>query len=88
MDLASTIMATHDHWSGHGEGWWPLFPLLWALLIFGFIYFLARRGCGRRGRHGGSGESVLGERYARGEIDEREYRERLDVLKTVRDTRS
>ena len=88
MDLASMIVATHDHWSGHAGGWWPVFPLLWGLLIFGFIFFLVRRGgCGRRGRHGSSGESVLGERYARGEIDEREYRERLEVLKTVRESR-
>jgi putative membrane protein len=28
-----------------------------------------------------SGESVLAERYARGEIDESEYRERLGVLR-------
>ena len=33
--------------------------------------------CGPRA----SGEAVLGERYARGEITEEEYRERLRVLK-------
>jgi putative membrane protein len=30
---------------------------------------------------GGGAEQVLSERYARGEIDEEEYRERLSVLR-------
>lgn len=85
MELASMVLGTHDHWSGHGGPWWPIFPILWIAVIFGFIFFL-RRGCGKR-YHRSSGESVLGERYARGEIDEREYRERLDVLRTVRNER-
>lgn len=86
MDLASTILATQDHMGSHAGAWGPALSLAWGLLIFGFIFLLVRR-CGRHHRHGGSSESVLGERYARGEIDEREYRERLEVLKTVRESR-
>ena len=86
MDVASLVLASHEHWQGHGGEWWPIFPLLWFILIFGTIFFFARRGCGRR-HHRSSGESLLGERYARGEIDEREYRERLEVLRTIRESK-
>lgn len=66
----------HDH----GPGWWLVFPigfgLLWLLVLGGAAYFLWRRS------HGPSpAEAALGERYARGEIDEDEYRERLSVLR-------
>jgi len=65
----------------HG-GWflWPLIPLLWFTLVVLFFVFVVRR---RRGWWDGrrSGESVLAERYARGEITDDEYRTRLDVLR-------
>ena len=63
-------------------GWWPGFGLLWIVLVWTFVAVLFFR---RRRRWWGSprasGEAVLGERYARGEITEDEYRERLRVLK-------
>ena len=31
--------------------------------------------------HGGSGEAVLAERFARGEITEEEYRQRISILR-------
>jgi putative membrane protein len=65
-------------------GWWPGFGLLWIVLIWGTVaFFFWRR---RRWWSGprASGEAVLGERYARGEITEEEYRERLRVLKDGR----
>ena len=43
------------------------------------LAFLFRRGWYHR--QGGSGEAVLGERYARGEITEEEYRRRRAVLR-------
>ncbi len=74
------VLATH-HWHG-GHGWFPWFPLvplfffgLWVLL---FAFVFRRRW---RMAPGQSGESVLAERYARGEIDETEYRERRSVLR-------
>jgi putative membrane protein len=75
-----TALATdHDNWDGPGP-WWPLIPLFWIaffVLIFGVFGRFGRR------RHRGSyaGESRLAERYATGEIDETEYRQRLAVLR-------
>ncbi len=68
------------------HGWW-FFPFLWIgwLVFIGLLFFGARRFWwrGRWEERAGhrSGESVLGERYARGEIDEDEYRKRLEVLR-------
>ena len=89
----STLMAitplAHDHWNGPGA-WWPIFPIFWGLfwiVVIGFIIFRVRRGGGppwRQWQHQQSGEGVLAERYARGEIDEREYEQRLGVLRKNR----
>jgi len=62
-------------------GRWPGFWLLWIVLLWSFFAFVFWR---RRRFWGGpraSGEAVLGERYARGEISEDEYRERRRVLR-------
>jgi putative membrane protein len=69
--------------AGWGPGaWWPIFPLfwiaLWGVLIFVFLRSRRRWG-GWHASH--SGEGVLAERYARGEINEEEYRARLTVLR-------
>jgi putative membrane protein len=72
--LASTVVH-HDHWFP----WFPLVPLAFISAWFVLIWLLV----GRRWRRwaGPSAESVLAERYARGEIDEREFRERRTVLR-------
>ncbi|MGY2002704.1 SHOCT domain-containing protein [Blastococcus sp. SYSU DS1024] len=60
----------------------------WGLVIYGVVW-LARastrddRGSGRAP----SPEDVLAERFARGEINEQEYRDRLDVLRAHQGTR-
>jgi putative membrane protein len=78
MNTHAAILAVH-HW-GHGPGWWFIFPLLfWALIIF--LVVRAFRRCGRFGPNWRSGEAVLAERYAKGEIDADEYRNRLTVLR-------
>ncbi|MFI0980532.1 SHOCT domain-containing protein [Streptomyces sp. NPDC021093] len=73
--------------------WMLLFPLVWAAVVIGVVTLLRRtvwrhRGRGRGpwsgGRPRGHGEqspiTVLGRRFATGEIDEDEYWRRLSVL--------
>jgi putative membrane protein len=78
MNLAM-VLASHDH-----HDWFPFFPLI-PLLFFGlvvtaWVLFGRRRGRSFPGR---PGEAVLAERYARGEIDEDEFRQRRDVLRAT-----
>jgi putative membrane protein len=68
-------------WYGHAWGagpWFLVFPLLWIAFIATVLFFVVRRG---RSWHARSGESALGELYARGEITEEEYRKRQRVLR-------
>lgn len=65
-----------------GPGWWIFFPLFWVGVWFVLVAFVWRRRRGWWARNGrASGEVVLGERFARGEISDAEYRERLAVLR-------
>jgi putative membrane protein len=79
-------------WNGPGPGsgplsWlWLLVPLFWLtafVLLFVFLGRRWRRSGGPWQMHG-SPEQTLGDRYAKGEIDEREYRARLEVLRANR----
>lgn len=64
--------------------WWPIFPIFWFLLFLVIIFTLVRinrrrwGGCGYGNGRGGLDR--LAERYAAGEIDETEYRNRRAVL--------
>lgn len=92
--LALSAAAIHHPW--HGGFWFFLIPLFWILLIVGLFAFFGRRrrqwmreGYGPHGWHGwqhaqaaGSAESLLAQRYANGDIDEKEYRARLEVLRS------
>jgi putative membrane protein len=82
-------------WVGFGFGWlFFLIPLFWIGLFF-LIFGLAGRRW-RRAAAGGYGpghgwsqgtraaEQTLAERYAQGDIDEAEYRARLEVLRANR----
>ena len=72
------------HWDGTGPG--PWIALAWAVVFLVVVVVLLWRGPGWRAgwRSVGSAESVLAERYARGEIGEEEYRRTLAVLREHR----
>lgn len=79
-------------WS-YGYGYWgfPFFPIIWLvfwIVLIGYIF---------RGRHkwsryheshsDKSAEDILADRFANGEIDEKEYEDRIEVLKKHRKAR-
>ncbi|SEC06401.1 putative membrane protein [Paramicrobacterium humi] len=85
----ATALAVHGPWvAGPGFGWWfLLIPLSWIVvlaLLFTFV-FRRRRGAWRAWQEEHSpvrsAESTLAQRYANGDIDETEYRARLEVLR-------
>jgi putative membrane protein len=80
-------MQTLAHFADGGPGpWILLFPLIWAALVIGGITLLrrtawrGRRGPWRPADDDNSPITVLGHRFASGEIDEDEYWRRLSVL--------
>lgn len=78
-------MSADGPWHGMGGGPpFPFFliPLLWFLLLAGVIVTVVisrRRHEHRAGLR--AGESVLAERFARGEIGAEDYAARLEVLR-------
>ena len=77
MHVLTPLIAGTDRW--HDGHWWIVFPILWLLLLATAIALLWRRG---RTRCDGSESPrrILAERFARGEINADEYRERLGQL--------
>ncbi|MFF5156002.1 SHOCT domain-containing protein [Streptomyces sp. NPDC000348] len=72
-----------------GWGWFGMtigMVAFWALVVTAFVLVL--RAAGRSHEHAhtphpsaaATPQQILGERFARGEIDEEEYRRRLDTL--------
>ncbi|HEY3504276.1 MAG TPA: SHOCT domain-containing protein [Actinocatenispora sp.] len=60
---------------------WPLFPLLWVgVAVLAFTLLRRRRGWPMAWRTAPA-EQTLADRFARGEIDEQEYEERMSVLR-------
>jgi len=69
-----------------GFGWlWLLIPLFWLALFVLLFVFVGRRirraGGAPWQMRGPSPEQTLGDRFARGEIEEQEYRTRLEVIR-------
>jgi putative membrane protein len=79
---SDSFLALHDrNWDGPGA-WWPIFPILWLLVIAVIVVLCVRFGRRHRAYAGTrAGEARLAERFAAGEINEQEYRERRAVLK-------
>lgn len=74
------------HW-GWGAGFWPIIPVLWGLFWVAVVALAARtwqKGRWQRTEAGAtaSAERILAERYARGEMTDDEYFERMSVLKS------
>src|SRR3954469_8992734 len=76
---------------GHAMGGWvflflAITRLLWwaliILVVLALLRYLTRGGRSTTFRTTAD-EEVLGERFARGEIDEHEYRQRLDTLRSI-----
>ncbi|MDV3124061.1 SHOCT domain-containing protein [Mycobacterium sp. 21AC1] len=77
---ATTFLAEHGgRFADHGwNPWFVLIPItFWTLVIVGVVY-LVRRFRGRQG------ERTLRDAYAKGEVNEAEYRARLAVLRETR----
>ena len=84
------VLAVMWYW-GHGDvHWWGWFVgalamvVFWGVVIW-LIVGLVRGGSPRRnpgpGRHDETPKAILKRRFAAGEIDEEEYRRRLDLLR-------
>jgi putative membrane protein len=93
---ALTALAAHPYPYDGGFHWWFLFFPFGFILFWVFVVVLLRglfwrRGWGPRGPYGrgwhGSpthgAEQTLATRFASGDIDEREYRARLEVLRST-----
>ena len=82
-----TAAAAGQRWmdDDHMDGWgWAMMAvvLLLVLVALGALIYFVARDAGHRGARGGSDPlDLLDHRFARGEIDEDEYRKRRDILR-------
>ncbi len=89
---AASVAALHFAGPWVGVGWWFLFiPLFW-IIVAGVLFAIFGPRRWRRAQAAGYGpygrpdparaaEATLAERFAQGDIDEVEYRKRLEVLR-------
>lgn len=83
LAMHPAVLAMHPGWHA---AFWPFFlliPLLWIAVIVAIFIVVGRR---RMHWHSPAhlAEQTLAERFARGDIDEVEYRARLEVLRANR----
>ena len=81
-DTMTTLAITADHWDGDRPDFWPVFPILWFLIVAGIIatvIYFRRRSCEGAPRR--AGEARLAEMFAAGEISDEDYRSRRAVLR-------
>jgi putative membrane protein len=96
---AGVATAAAAHWVGPwAGGFFPFFfiiPIFWILVIGLIVFLVTRRRRAFWREHGPYGqfgpwqassnaEATLAERFAQGDIDEVEYRKRLEVLRANR----
>jgi putative membrane protein len=83
MLIASVLGDWNDHMMGRdGGGWWIGLMMILSIAVIALVVWLIVRSS----HHSASGPSrsardILSERYARGEIDSKEYDERLSNLR-------
>ena len=86
--LAAVLPLADDHWDGPGP-WVLVFPLFWAFVILTFVWLFRGRGWGPGPRRRSwpprepereSAAEILDRRFAQGEIDVEEYRDRRSEL--------
>lgn len=73
----------YDHMAGWDGGWmwfWGMLMMLGWVVIIAMAVWLVQRSQDSRRSTSGRAREILDERYARGEIDAQEYRERLDHM--------
>ena len=78
--VVAQMMDWNDHDGGNGWGWVVL-VLVVVLLVAVTVLLVRHFSDGRRGTGRRDAEDLLAERFARGEIDEDEYRRRRDALR-------
>jgi len=74
-------------WNGGGNWWgWVLMAIamlaVWGVVIWA-VFILARDRLSPGGAPRPSPETILRERFASGEIDEAEYRQRVEALRAL-----
>lgn len=69
----------HGPWNG-GPGWWLVFPILFWVLVLSAAGYLIYRTSPRQSARSAA-ERALAERFARGEIDADELRQRRNALR-------
>lgn len=92
--LTALTAAPWQYGPGFGFPFFFLIPVFWLIVAL-VVVALLRRGARRRWETSGgpafgphrSPEATLSERFANGEIDEVEYRSRLEVLRANRPQR-
>ena len=89
MNLGTVFADTGGFGHMNGFGWWGMMGFGWiiGLLIIGLLVWAVVQST--RGQESPvtaprarTAESILADRYARGEIDDDEYRRRLDTLRS------
>ena len=68
-------------WYHHSSGWgWLMMIGFWLIMVAGVILVRGATGSRSSGGSAPAAQAILAERFARGEIDEIEFRARLAVL--------
>jgi len=69
-------------WDWSGSSWWWWFVMSGGMVLFwGFVAWVVLQAARSDRASADGSEAILAARFARGEIDAEEYRQRLEVLR-------